>query len=158
MRLFPLNTGVSEVRGIVELIQENRNRISMSKLAQETNTDIAGLFPIVDAGVMLGLCRISKGSVLLTDNGAALSPKNSREMFSKGLAKAEPFRSAIALLSSKDGLKTKEIGEALKRKGITFHSDAVVNCGLLRDLLLKWGTTNRLFGYDPVKDRWYRYA
>ena len=158
MRLFPLNTGVSEVRGIVELIQENKNRISISKLAQETDTDIAGLFPIVDAGVMLGMCRISKGSVFLTDSGAALSPKNSRDMFSKGLAKAEPFRSTIALLNSRDGLKTKEISEALKKKGISFHSDFVVNCGLLRDLLLKWGATNRLFGYDNVKDRWYRYA
>jgi hypothetical protein len=157
MRLFPLNTGVSEIRGIVEIIKDNGRMIEMSKLAEETNDDIDDLFPLIDTCVMLRLCTISKGVVKLTKSGSELASHNTKELFSKALRKVEPFKSAMAMVG-REGLTTKELASKLGKKGVSFHPDDITNRELLKNLLVKWGVTNNLFHYDGSIDLWSKYT
>lgn len=156
MRLFPLNTGVSEIRGIVDILRDNGGTMDMSKLAAETNEEIDVLFPIVDTCVILGLCTISKGVVKLTKSGSELGSHNTKELFAKALKKVEPFKSALGIIN-REKVSTRELAAKLKKKGIYFHQDEIVNMELLKNLLVKWGVTNVLFSYDGSIDLWSRY-
>jgi hypothetical protein len=155
-KLFPLNTGVSEIRGIIEIIKDNGSSIEMSRLSEETNDDIDGLFPLIDTCSILGLCTIKKGIVKLTASGSKLASDNSRELFSRALMKVEPFKSALSLLA-KSPKTTQSLCESLRKKGVAFHDDSITNKELIKDLLLKWGVTNRLFHYDSKADLWSKY-
>jgi NitT/TauT family transport system ATP-binding protein len=156
MKLFPLDTGVSEIRGIIEIIRDNSNKIDMSKLAEETNADIDDLFPLVDACSVLGLCTISNGMVKLTARGIELASHNTKELFAQALKKVEPFKSSLEIIGS-GKISTAHLTERLAKKGIEFHGDNITNTELLKDLLLKWGVTNHLFSYNPSTDRWSKY-
>lgn len=154
MKLFPLNAGVSQIRGIIALIKGNKGPMEMSKLAEDTKEDIADLFPLIDACSMLKLCTVKDGKVKLTGSAAKLTNANKREIFSKALATAEPFKSTISAIRNGNRLSTKELSEKLRKKGIFFDSDEVTNTELLKNLLFKWGIENRLFSYDYASDTW----
>ena len=156
VRLFPLNTGVSQIRGIIEIIKDSGGKIAVSSLSKETNDDIDDLFPLLDTCSILGLCTISKGTVKLTKSGSELASYNTRELFARALQKVEPFRSTLTLID-KSKLSTPELASSLSKKRISFHGDAITNRELLKSLLLKWGVINHLLSYDPDTDLWSKY-
>jgi NitT/TauT family transport system ATP-binding protein len=154
MKLFPLNTGVSQIRGIIEIIKDSKNSIEVSKLAEETNDEIDDLFPLIDACVLLRLCTIKEGKVSLTKSGTDLATHNRREVFAKALNKVEPFKSAIAVIHRAKEISTQELAKALYKKGIFFNSDEIMNIEILKNLLFKWGVENKLFSYNNDSDTW----
>lgn len=154
MKLFPLNTGVSQIRGIIEIIKDNKNAIEVSKLAEETNEEIDDLFPLIDTCVLLKLCVVKDGTVTLTKSGKNLATHNTRDVFSKALNKVEPFKTAAVILKKNKELSTQELSRALYKKGIFFNSDEITNIELLKNLLLKWGVGNKLFSYHYDTDTW----
>lgn len=154
MKLFPLNTGVSQIRGIIEIIKDNKNTIEVSKLAEETNEEIDDLFPLIDTCVLLKLCTVKDGSVTLTKSGKNLATHNTREVFAKALDKVEPFKSTTAILNKNKELSTQDLSRALYKKGIFFNSDEITNIELLKNLFLKWGVGNKLFSYNNDSDMW----
>jgi NitT/TauT family transport system ATP-binding protein len=156
VKLFPLNTLVGEIRGIIEIIKDNGGKIEMSSLSRETNDDIDDLFPLLDTCTMLDLATISKGVVKLTQSGTKLASYNTRELFSQALQKAEPFKSTLTLVS-RSGLTTDQLASRLSKKGISFHSDGITNREVLKNLLLKWGVQNHLLHYDAETDIWSKY-
>lgn len=156
MKLFPLNSGISEIIGIVAIIKDNSNKIDLSKLASETNKDIEDLFPLLDTCSALGLCTIKNGAVKLTATGANLASHNTKELFSRALKKAEPFKSSLEILG-KGRLTTSDLTDRLADKGIMLHGDRITNLELLKDLLLRWGVTNHLFSYNSGIDMWSKY-
>ena len=105
MKLFPLDTGVSQIRGIVEIIKDYKGSIEMSKLAEETNDEIDDLFPLIDTCVLLKICKVKEGAVKLTDSGKSLATHNTRRMFAKALDKVEPFKSALLYCKEEQGDK-----------------------------------------------------
>ena len=155
-KLFPLDTGTNEIRGIIEIIKNSGGKMEMSSLSRETNYDIDDLFPLLDTCTMLGLCSISKGIVKLTQSGSRLASYNSRELFSKALQRDEPFKSALSLVG-RSSLTTAQLASQLSKKGISFHSDVITNKELLKNLLLKWGVQNHLLHYDAETDLWSKY-
>jgi hypothetical protein len=156
MKLFPLNTGVSQIRGIIEIIKDNNNAIDMSRLADETNDEIDDLFPLIDTCVLLKLCNVKDGKVRLTKSGINLAKNNTREVFAKALAKVEPFYGVIAVIKRAKRIETKELETALRKRGVFYNSDDVTNTELLKSLLLKWGVENGLFSYDNDSDIWFK--
>ena len=154
MKLFPLNAGISQIRGIIELIKGNKGPMELSKLAEDTKENIADLFPLIDACSMLKLCTVKDGKVKLTRSAATLTSTNKREIFARVLPVIEPFKSTIAAISKGDGISTKELSERLYKKKIFFDSDEVTNTELLKSLLFKWGIENGLFSYDHASDTW----
>jgi hypothetical protein len=154
MKLFPLNAGVSQIRGIIDLVKGNKIPMEISKIAEDTKEDIADLFPLIDACSMLKLCTVKDGKVKLTSSATKLTNTNKREVFARALATIEPFKSTISAVSKGNGISTKELSEKLYKKGIFFDSDEVTNIELLKSLLFKWGIENGLFSYDHASDMW----
>lgn len=154
MKLFPLNTGVSQIRGIIEIIKDNKGSIDVSQLAEETNEEIDDLFPLIDTCVLLKLCVVKDGVVKLTKSGKNLATHNTREVFARALDKVEPFKSATLLLKKNKELSTQDLSRALYKKGIFFNSDEITNIELLKNLLLKWGVSNKLVSYNYDSDMW----
>lgn len=154
MKLFPLDTGVSQIRGIIEIIKDNKGSIDMSELAQETNDEIDDLFPLIDTCVLLKLCTVKEGAVKLTKSGSNLATHNTREVFAKALNKVEPFKSAMAVITKNKEISTQDLAQALYKKGILYNSDEITNTELLKNLLLKWGVRNKLFSFNNDSDVW----
>jgi NitT/TauT family transport system ATP-binding protein len=154
MKLFPLDAGVSQIRGIVEMIKDNKNSIEVSKLAEQANNEIDELFPLIDACVILELCTVKNGVVRLTKSGMNMAKHNTREVLSKALNKVEPFKSAISVMAKEKRISTKELASELYRKGILFNTDEITNIELLKSLLFKWGVANNLFSYNNDSDTW----
>jgi len=154
MKLFPLDTGVSQIRGIVEIMKDHNGSIEMSKLAEETNDEIDDLFPLIDTCVLLKLCTVKEGVVMLTKSGKNLATHNTKEVFANALDKVEPFRTAMRIIKSEKEISTEDLEKALSRKGIMYNSDKITNTELLKNLLLKWGIRNGLFSYNYDSDMW----
>lgn len=153
MKLFPLNAGVSQIRGIIDIVKSNGSPMEISKIAESTKEDIANLFPLIDACSMLKLCTVRNGSVKLTRSAASLTNTNKRGIFAKALASVEPFKSTIAAVA-RGRISTKELSRKLHKKGIFFDSDEVTNMELLKNLLFKWGIENGIFSYNHSSDTW----
>jgi hypothetical protein len=154
MKLFPLDTGVSQIRGIVEIMKDHSGSIEVSKLAEETNDEIDDLFPLIDTCVLLQLCTVKEGMVKLTQSGKNLATHNTREVFSHALDKVEPFKSAMIIIKKEKEISTQDLSRALYKKGILYNSDQITNTELLKNLLLKWGVRNKLLSYDYDSDMW----
>jgi hypothetical protein len=154
MKLFPLDTGVSQIRGIIEIIKDNKGSIEVSKLAEETNDEIDDLFPLIDTCVLLKLCKVKDGKVNLTKSGSNLATHNTKQIFASALNKVEPFKSTIIIIKKEKEMSTQDLSKALSKKGIMYNSDNITNTELLKNLLLKWGIRNGLFSYDYDSDMW----
>ena len=152
-KLFPLNTGVSQIRGIIEIIRDNKGSMDISKLADETNDEIDDLFPLIDTCVLLGVCSVKEGMVKLTASGRILATHNTREVFAKALERVEPFKTAISIIKKND-ITTQDLARQLHSKGIFYNSDMITNTELLKNLLLKWGVRNKLLTYNYDSDVW----
>ncbi len=154
MKLFPLNAGVSQIRGVIALIKSNKGSMELSKIAAHTKADIADLFPLIEACSMLKLCKVKNGKVTLTSSATALTNANRRDLFAKALASVEPFKSTLAVMAKGKRISTKELSRKLYRKGIYFNSDEITNMEILKNMLFKWGIENGLLSYDHSSDAW----
>ena len=150
-----MNTGISEVRGIIKLAKDNGNSVEVSKLARETKRGIDILLPAIDACKLLGICAVSGGVVKLTNMGKSLTMLELQAEMKRRLARMEPFKSAIEAVKSEKNVTTKRLSEALKRKGITLYAERSMNDEMLKALMLKWAVRLGLFSYDPKSDSWH---
>ncbi|MGI0100136.1 MAG: AAA-associated domain-containing protein [Candidatus Micrarchaeaceae archaeon] len=155
-KLFPLNTGVSQIRGIIAIIKDNKGAIDVSKLAEETNDEIDDLFPLIDTCVLLKLCTVKEGVVKLTKSGRNIATNNTREVMAKSLKKVEPFSSALKEIEKAKRIDTADLSKALYTKGVMYNTDEITNIELLKNLLLKWGVRSKIFSYDNGSDTWFR--
>ena len=153
MRQFPIGVGITELRGVLEIMKENGGALSLAKLADESEEEIDKLLPLLDAGELLGLCEVKNGIAKLTEEGKKLKLSNITSMLSKKLKEIEPFNSIIDILSKKS-LNTEEIAEELKSRNIILNADDTTNVELLRNLLIKWGVRTKLLAYNKDSDSW----
>ncbi len=150
---FPLNVGISEVRGVLEIIKDHGNELSISKLAEESEEDVDKIIPLLDVAEMLGFCSVESGIVKLTESGKSITLQNYATIISKMLIKIEPFKSIVEALNNKS-LNTKELAEILKSKNIILLADEYNNIKILRTLLLKWGVRTKILSYNRENDLW----
>ena len=153
MGQFPIGVGITELRGVLEILKENGGALSLAKLADESEEEIDKLLPLLDAGELLGLCKVKNGVARLTEEGKKLKLSNITSMLSKKLKEIEPFNSVIDILSKKS-LNTEEIAEELKSRNIILNADDTTNVELLRNLLIKWGVRTKLLAYNKDSDSW----
>jgi hypothetical protein len=157
MGQFPIGAGITELRGIIEIIKENGGAINLSKLAEESEEEIDTLLPLLDAGEMLGLVEVKDGIVKLTQDGKALKIGNISNILSKKLKNIEPFKSVLEILD-KNELTTPEIAEELRARGIILNADDMTNVELLRNMLVKWTLRTKLLEYNRDSDSWKKRA
>ncbi|MGC8571664.1 MAG: AAA-associated domain-containing protein [Candidatus Micrarchaeia archaeon] len=150
---FPLNVGISEVRGVVEIIKDHGDELSVSKLAEESGEDVDKIIPLLDVAELLGLCNVENGVVKLTDSGKSITLRNYAAIISKILINIEPFKSVVEALKN-NSLNTTDLANILKSKNIILLADERNNIKILRSLLLKWGVRTKILSYDRENDSW----
>ncbi|MGC8648644.1 MAG: AAA-associated domain-containing protein [Candidatus Micrarchaeia archaeon] len=154
MDQFPLDIGLTELRGIIKIIKDNNNTISLSKLAAEAGGEIDTLLPLLNAGRLLNLLTINNGLVTVTESGKALNIKNIANIIGTQLALLEPFKTILEAL--KEGNKTTdELVAKLDSSNISLNvADPISG---LRTLLIKWGVRAKLVSYNRKEDKWSIY-
>ncbi len=156
MEMFPSNTGISEVRGVVKLIKDSRGHsLPLYVLSQESSWNIAQLLPTIEACKMLGFTALRNGSIRLTKNGERLQEGNFQGLIRSYITRAEPFKTVIAALSKQDNMTTHELSVYLRHKNIAFMHSHAGNEEMLRHTLLKWAVRCQVLGYNVHSDRWY---
>lgn len=153
--LFPVDTGISRVRGIVSIIKQNKGHIEISKLAEEAEEDIDDLLPLIEACKLLGFAVVHEFEVKLTEKGAKMTFSNFNKLINESLLEVEPFKSTMKIIDDKQ-VNTQELFGTLKSRGIVLHSEDATNDIMLKKLLMRWGVRAKLISYNQEEDLWSR--
>ncbi|MCL4365517.1 MAG: AAA-associated domain-containing protein [Candidatus Marsarchaeota archaeon] len=151
--LFPLGTGISRVRGIVNLIKQHKGRMEISELAEESEEDVDDLLPLIEACKMLKFVTVEDSVLRLTEKGARLTFSNFSKSIKEGLDDVEPFKSTLKIVNERQ-ITSAELFSKLRSRGIMFHGDEAANDIMLKRLLIRWGVRSKLIEYDPQNDVW----
>jgi len=149
--IMPANVRAGQVLGLVEITGGLGTSIDFAKLADEFGADLVTLLPILDTGEMLGLIKVDKGEVRLTEFGLKFqkTSKQKVKLLKEHLSKIEPFRTALKLASaSKKGVTTREISEDLLWRDTRWHHTPEVNEALVQTLLIHWAIYAGLLTYN----------
>ncbi len=156
IELFPHESGISEMRGVILLVRENNKEHTMQlyDLLHRSHKKFDELGKIIRSCEMLGFVTVSNGRIRLTRSGAQLSVNNFQSVLRGYLVKMEPFRTAKEALKHREHMSTKELSHYLAHRGVAFMTDEKQNEEMLRHVLLKWGARSGLFKYSVHWDRW----
>ena len=156
---MPANVRAGQVIGLVEITGGLGSPIDASKLADEFGSDLAVLLPILDTGEMLGLIKVEKGDVSLTELGQKFQrlSKNKVRMLKDQLAKVEPFKTALELAVRDEEFSANDVANALQEKDIRWHHKQEMNEMQIQALLIHWAIYAGLLNYNG-KDGKFRKA
>lgn len=148
--IMPAHVRAGQIIGLVEVTGGLGSPIDASRLAHEFGYDITTLLPILDTSEMLGLVKIEKGDVSLTEFGVKFqkTSKHKVRLVKDMLAKIEPFRTALDLVRQKGSISSHDVTEALLRWGIRWHHIDELNETLIQDLLIHWAIYAGLLAYN----------
>jgi hypothetical protein len=156
---MPANVRAGQVISLVEIVGGLGSTIDASKLADEFGADLQTLLPILDTGEMLGLVRVERGEVSLTEFGLKFqkTTKQKIRLLKDQISKIEPFKTSLELASGRqDGATTADICKALGLKQITWHHSQELNDALVKGLLIHWAIYAGLLTYDGKRDRFQK--
>jgi hypothetical protein len=144
--VMPGKVRPGQVISLVEVTGGMGPRLDVPRVADEMGADIDVLFPIIDAAQMLGLVRLEKGDLFLTEDGHAFQKtlKQKVRTLKDRLAAIEPFKTALELASEKRRISAREVAEELQRKGVRWHHQPEVNESVIRELLIHWSIQSGL--------------
>lgn len=148
--LMPGNVRGGQVISLVEIVGGIGGKVDAPKLADELGADIAVLLPILDTAEMLGLVRIEKVDVHLTDLGLKFqkTSKNKLRILKERIATIEPFRTALELASKGKPISAGQVADTLTEMGLKWHYQPEINEALVRALLIHWAIYAGLLSYD----------
>ncbi|MDE1860299.1 MAG: AAA-associated domain-containing protein [Candidatus Micrarchaeota archaeon] len=149
-----MGAGISRVRAIVNIIKEFGGSIEISRLAEESRTNIDSLLPLIEASNQLGFTKIVESEIKLTQTGAKLNIKNSSALVKEGLQNLEPFKTTKKILEEQHDISSKELFDELSRRGHVVHGDRVINDMMLKKVLIRWGVRSKMFRYSTDTDMW----
>lgn len=155
---MPAHVRAGQIIGLVEVTGGLGSPIDASQLAHEFGYDIATLLPILDTGEMLGLVKIEKGGVSLTEFGVKFqkTSKHKIRLVKDIIAKIEPFRTALELARHKGSITSRDVTGALRRTDIRWHHVDELNESLIQDLLIHWAIYAGLLSYDGKKGKFHK--
>jgi NitT/TauT family transport system ATP-binding protein len=148
--MMPGNVRGGQVISLVEITGSIGGKVDAPKLADELGADIAVLLPILDAAEMLGLVRMEKGDVHLTELGLKFqkTSKNKLRILKDKIAAIEPFRTALELASKGKPITASQVADSLNEIGLKWHYLPEMNEALIRALLIHWTIYAGLLKYD----------
>jgi len=148
--MMPANVRAGQVIGLVEVVGGLGTAVDVAKLADEFGSDLVTLLPVLDTGEMLGLVKISKGDISLTDFGHKFqkTTKNKVKLLREQLSKIEPFQTAIELASKNGEVSAAEVCTALQERDIRWHHTPEINETLVQTLLIHWAIYAGLLSYN----------
>lgn len=138
--------------GLVEIVYDHAQGIDLADLAGELSFEVDDLFPLIDAGTMLGLLTVENGHVTLTELGRQWRQADiltSKTMFAAMLQDKAPLVRIIdrAVRHSEHGrLRGRLIVDLLRAR----HTDAEAERQF--NIAMTWGRYGELFDYDADDD------
>ncbi len=147
--VLPGNVRPGQVISLVEVTGGMGPKLNVPRIADEMGADIDVLFPIINAAEVLGLVKLEKGDLCLTDVGLKFqkTSKNKLRTLKERLAGIEPFRTAVEIASKKRIVTAREVADALAKKGVKWHYRPEVNESIINDFLIHWSIYAGLLSY-----------
>jgi NitT/TauT family transport system ATP-binding protein len=151
-RLALPNATPGGLAGLLDVIAESPEDVALSDLASLLSFEVDDLFPLIDAGTMLGVLSIHDGRAHLTDQGMAWHNADileSKTVFAQLALEHAPLVRMIdqALKKSKSGrLRGELILDLLRNR----HEDAKARQQF--HIAVTWGRYGELFDYDADDD------
>jgi len=148
--VMPANVRAGQVIGLVEVVGGLGTAVDVAKLADEFGSDLVTLLPVLDTGEMLGLVKLSKGDVSLTEFGLKFqkTSKNKVKLLREQLSKIEPFKTAIELAAREGSVSAAEVSESLWERDVRWHHTPEINETLVQTLLIHWAIYAGLLSYN----------
>ena len=78
--LFPLNVGISKIRGMLKIIKENGGSMDLSRLSSYSEEDIGDLMLLIEAANLLNLSKVKNTTIILTEKGKSMTLANSSKL------------------------------------------------------------------------------
>jgi ABC-type nitrate/sulfonate/bicarbonate transport system permease component len=134
--------------GLLEILAARGGQDGLAELADELSFEIDDLLPLVDAAVLLGLARVHKAQLEITDVGrefARADIDTSKKIFGELIAERAPLIKAIlrALRATEDGTLREGFFLDLLRRGFSAEE-----ARRQLDIAIEWGRYGELFEYD----------
>lgn len=149
VHVMPQRVSPIEVIGLVEAV-ERAGSIELSDLVRAFPRKSSPRFlSILKAAQELGLIQREEALVRVTDLGLgfARASDGKEGIIRAALARIEPFKTALALLSTKKKLiSAQEVTEALQKKKLLLPSP--IDEDFVRTTLIEWGISSGLLTYD----------
>jgi hypothetical protein len=147
---MPANVRAGQVLGLVEIVGGLGTAVDAAKLADELGGDLVTLLPILDTGEMLGLVKVDKGDISLTEFGLKFqkTSKYKVRLLKDQLSKIEPFRTALEIVAQKASTSAADVAEVLWEKDIRWHHTPEINEKLVQTLLIHWAIYAGLLSYN----------
>jgi len=154
MMVMPGKVKPGQVISLVEITGGMGPKMDVPRVADEMGADIDVLFPIIDAAQMLGLVKLEKGDLSLTEDGHAFQKalKHKVTTLRDRLAAIEPFKTAVELASKKRRVSAHDVADALQRMGVKWHYQPEVNESIIRELLIHWTIQSGLLAVGKAGD------
>ncbi len=148
VHMMPQRVTPIEVIGLTEAV-ERAGTIELSDLARSFQRQSSPHFlSVLKAAQELGLIQREEALVHVTDLGLGFArASNGKEAIIRaGLARIEPFKSALELLSKKKAVSAQDVGEALLKKNLILPSPMSKDFVLAS--LIEWGIASGLLAYN----------
>lgn len=147
-------TGVSEILGLLTVLDDRGNRADVYRLAQELNMDTSELLPILQGAEVLGLVQTPGGDVVLVPLGKRVvdaDVNTKKAILKEQMEKLPLFRFFIEFLSNHPE-KAVEKSVILEEVAILLPSE---DPEALYSTLLKWGRYGEIFGFSHDSGRFF---
>ncbi len=151
VHVMPSRVTLVEVTGLVEAVESAGNAIELSDLARLfPRQSSPHLLSILKASQELGLIWREGGLVSITDLGLGFvrATDGKVRIIRAVLARIEPFKTTLELLSKKKTVSSHEVSEALIRKKNIILSPSQISEDFVRTTLIEWGISSCLLSYN----------
>ncbi len=155
MKVDPLpQATVGQIIGLLEFLEDVREKKDIHKFAQELQYDLDELYPIIDACEMLHFVKVENGDIRLSKEGKLFlkSDVNQRKkLFKRSLKKIKAYKEVLSRL--KEAVNQEIDREKLVKLFSDYfpeeQAEEVVHT------LIDWGRYAELIGYDSNSEEVY---
>ncbi|MEM0439916.1 MAG: AAA-associated domain-containing protein [Sulfolobales archaeon] len=142
---LPICVTIDQVVGLVEALYSLGGLADTSKISEVIDAD-AGLLPnVIDVAESMGLVRLEKGDLVITDTGKEVAKADSRsikKILRNLVIGIEPISSIVKMLNEKGSIQIEELRSILEEFYGTKASEAI-------ECLIHWGTYLNIFRWRP---------
>lgn len=155
MKVDPLpQATVGQIIGLLEFLEDVKEKKDIHKFAQELQYDLDDLYPIIDACEMLHFVKVENGDIKLSVEGKLFlkSDVNERKkLFKKSLKKIKAYKEVLSRL------KEAANQEIDREKLVKLFSDYFPEeqAEEVVHTLIDWGRYAELIGYDSNSEEVY---